>query len=149
MSEKLSYIKTDWYTHLRHFSRANCPSYGPAMRKQWAQYLNDAVSIFQSWQGGQSPGIIVMRPTGCPEEEVSAELYASIQGQGGALQGDSHWASSSAVLKSLAEMWGYLPNPGCHDLSGFLHRLGISNYLSTSDTDRVHSHEEKMETQKS
>lgn len=43
--------------------------------------------------GGQSSGIIVMRPTGCPEEEVSAEFYVSIQGRGGARRGSSRRAS--------------------------------------------------------
>lgn len=42
-------------------------------QKQWLLYLNDAVSIFQWWQGGQTSGIIVTRATGCPEEEVRAE----------------------------------------------------------------------------
>lgn len=49
---------------------------GTAVRKkqkQWLLYLNDAVSIFQWWQGGQTSGIIVTRATGCPEEEVRAE----------------------------------------------------------------------------
>lgn len=41
-------------------------------------------------RGGWFSEIIVMRPTGCPEEEASAELYTSIQGQGGAQQGDLH-----------------------------------------------------------
>lgn len=40
--------------------------------------------------GGQTPGIIVTRATGCPEEEVRAELYASIQGQRGWRVGAFH-----------------------------------------------------------
>lgn len=97
----------------KKFSGANCPSYDLTVRKQWPLYLNDAVSIFQSWQGGgQSPGIIVMRPTGCPEEEVSAELYTSIQGQGGARQGSLHHCFSS-FLVSLESPWnvGLTPQP--------------------------------------
>lgn len=82
-------------THWRHFS---CPIYNSAVRKPWPLYLNDAVSILQLQQGGQSSGIIVMRPTGCPEEEVSTELYSSIQGQGGALQGDSHHCISFLLV---------------------------------------------------
>lgn len=49
---------------------------------------------------GQSSGIIVMRPTGCPEEEVRAELYASIQGQRGARQGGLHHCVSSLSVSS-------------------------------------------------
>lgn len=93
MSEKSLSQDGKIHTRWRHFSETNCHSYGSTVRKQWALHSNDAVSIFQSWQGGQSSGIIVMRPTGCPEEEVSAESYVSIQGRGGARQGSSHRAS--------------------------------------------------------
>lgn len=88
-----------------------------------------------------------MRPTGCPEEEVSAELYASIQGQGGARQGGSHHCVSSRVIP---RTWGLPPpqNSGCHDPSLLHHRLGIYNYPTTCDMDRIRSHEEKMEAQK-
>lgn len=55
---------------------------------------------FKCDKGGQSSGIIVVRPTGCPEEEVSAELYASIQGQGGAQQGGSHHCVPSLLVSS-------------------------------------------------
>lgn len=88
-----------WFTK-DIFLGAKCPSYDSAVRKQWPLYSNDAVSIFQSWQGGQTSGIIVLRPTGCPEEEVSAELYASIQGQGGAWQGGLNCCVSSLSVSS-------------------------------------------------
>lgn len=98
---------------------------------------------------GGSSGIIVMRPTGCPEEEVSAELYASIQGQGGARQGGLHHCVSSLLVSSrLPGTWGCLPSPGCHDPSVLRHRLGIYNYPATTDMDWICSHEEKMEAQK-
>lgn len=45
-----------------------------------------------------------MRPTGCPEEEVSTELYASIQGQGGARQGGLHHCVSSLLVSSRASL---------------------------------------------
>lgn len=121
-----------------------------AVRKQWPLYLNDAVSIFQSWQGGQSSGIIVMRPTGCPEEEVSAELYSRIQGQGGARQGGLHRCVSSLSASSNLhqERRGCLPTPRCHDPSVLCHRVGNYNHPATTDTDWICSDEEKMEAQK-
>lgn len=98
------------------------------MRKQWVLHLNDAVSIFQSWQGGLSAGIIVKGPTGCPEEELRAELYASIQGQWGARQGGSHHTSSLfGVLECLPGKWGCLFKPGCRDFSVLLHKLGLNS----------------------
>lgn len=39
------------------------------------------------WGGGQTSAIIVRRPTGFPEEEVSAGLYVRIKDQGGVQQG--------------------------------------------------------------
>lgn len=90
-----------------------------------------------------------MRPTGCPEEEVSAELYASIQGQGGALQGGfKSSVSTLSVLESLPGTWGCLPNPGCHDPAVLRLRLGLYNYPTATDMDRICSREEKMEAQK-
>lgn len=91
------------FESIQAFLRVNCASYGTAVRKkQWPLHLNDAVSIFQSWQGGgvDSPGIIVTRPTGCPEEEVRAELYASARGRGGSREGGFHFFRSSLSASS-------------------------------------------------
>lgn len=105
---------------------------------------------FNRDKGGQSSGIIVMRPTGCPEEEVSAELYASIQGQGGARQGSLHLGVSSLSVSSRVSLDRGVTSliPGCHDPSMRRRRLEIYNYPATTDTDRICSHEEKMEAQK-
>lgn len=147
MIQKLSLTRQS-DTHERHFSWANGLSCGSTVRKQWALYLNDAVSIFQSRQRGPSSGIIVMRPTGCPEEEIGAELYASIQGQRGARQGSSHCTSALLVSSRVSpDKWDCCPNLGCHDLCILLHGLGRI-YPSTTDTDQIYSDEEKMEAQK-
>lgn len=88
-----------------------------------------------------------MRPTGCPEEEVSAELYASIQGQGGAQQGGSHHAFSLSVSSRVClERKGCLPNPRRHDLSVLFHRLGI--YIYPFNTNGEFTHKEKTEAKK-
>lgn len=82
-------------------------------KKQWLQYLNDADSIFQRWQsggGGGASGIIVTRATGCPEEEVRAESYSSIQGQRGRRL-LLFCLVSGGVLESLPPMRGSLPQP--------------------------------------
>lgn len=50
---------------------------------------------FSSDKGGQTSGIIVTRATGCPEEEVRAELYARVQGQRGSRVGGFHFFPSS------------------------------------------------------
>ncbi|KAF3857991.1 hypothetical protein F7725_011192 [Dissostichus mawsoni] len=45
-------------------------------------------------------GTVIAKVKGCPEEEVSAELYASIQGQRGSLQGGLHIGFSPLLVSS-------------------------------------------------
>lgn len=54
---------------------------------QFPYFICDKGGGWEWGGGGQTSGIIVARATGCPEEEVSTELYANIQGLGGAWQG--------------------------------------------------------------
>lgn len=86
-----------------------------------------------------------MRPTGCPEEEVGAELYSSIKGQGGGLQRHSHhYISSLLVSKSVSLEHGVVSPVQDFMRSVLLHKMGIYSHPATTDLDLICPHEEKM-----
>lgn len=119
---------------------------GTAVRKktkQWLLYLNDAVSIFQWWQGGQTSGIIVTRATGCPEEEVRAELYASIQGQRGWRLGGFHFFPSSLSASSRVSLQRGVAS-STQDAVTLLHQaagFAVYSQAAVADANQICSHE--------